>query len=175
MRNQALLLLFLPWLGCARQSALQLSRDDEAIVADGALTVVFPVTARAAASWTAPGKATSSGFPFYNWRFGVSGSHGFAAIASVDGASPDAANARGSLEAVVKRLSLRQCDSGGHILMCPKTIEGSVRAADNRVIITVRDVAIIAALLRERPAYMWRSIFLPDAFVGDSVRIRYAP
>jgi hypothetical protein len=176
MRRQALLVLFLPWISCARHPSVYPDVNAGAVVTNRALIVIFPVAPRPAAAWTAPGQHTASGFPYYDWRFGVSGVNGFTAIASVDKESPDAANARGSLEAVVKHLALRQCGPGGHILQCPRTIAGSVQAKDNSVVVTVHDTAIVELLRRERPQYMWRSVFLPDAFIGpDSTRIRYAP
>jgi hypothetical protein len=174
MRRRALLVLFLPWLSCARQPAVLVGPDGDALVANDALVVVFPIPPRPATAWTAPGHGTASGFPYYNWRFGVDGEHAFTPIAGVDKESPDAANARGSLEAVVKHLSLRRCGPGGHILSCPQTIAGSVRASGNSVVVTVRDTAIVGMLWRERPTILWRSTFLPDAFIGiDKTRVRY--
>jgi hypothetical protein len=176
MRRRILLVLFLPWLGCFRQSPVRVGPAGDAVLTEHALVVGFPVPAGPPAAWTAPGHNTASGFPYYDWRFGVDGVNGFTAVAGVDKESPDAANARGSLAAIVKHLSLRRCGPGGHILECPWAIAGSVQAGDNSVIVTVRDSAIVARLWRDRPEYIWRSTFLPDTFIGvDRTRIRYAP
>jgi hypothetical protein len=51
-----------------------------------------------------------------------------------------------------------------------------VTAIDARIAVTLRDSAILRQLTDTRPAFLWRSIFLPDTILAmDSVRIVYNP
>jgi catechol 2,3-dioxygenase-like lactoylglutathione lyase family enzyme len=186
-RERGVTIAYGPYPASATQRANAIIRDnagnliqifgrasDQAIVAGDSLTVIFPITARPAAAWTSPGNGPTRGSSYYQWRFGTNGSSGFVAGASVDPGDPDAANARGSLEAVVKHLTLRKCEPQGHILVCAQPIAGSVRTAEDRVIVTVLDPAIVRLLLNERAPYLWRTMVLPDTIIGpDSVRVHY--
>ena len=172
LRSCYLAVVLFAILSCVRTRPPAMD-DAEAVVTRGRFTLAFPATPRGAVQWV---RATRTLHPgYYNWRFGVSGSGAFSAAAIVNVDTPDAANAHGSLEAVITRSVLRRCAPPNHILVCATPLAGRSTVKDSRVIIDVQDSALVSLLQRERPRFVWRVIFLPDTILPvDSVRIRYA-
>jgi hypothetical protein len=166
-----LLLLLVFSAACRATVAAAHDPSPQATVSRSELIVVFPLTDRPAAAWPAPD--VNSRFHYYEWRFGVGGVNGFTASASADESDPEAVDAHGSLAAVVRRAALRQCVPGGHILVCSQPIAGTVTDSGGHAVVTVREPSIVAGLWRDEPAYLWRTVFLPDTGLNDSVRLSY--
>jgi hypothetical protein len=145
----------------------------EALVRGDRLVVTFPAIRSGTTTWPAP----SNAFPgYYDWRFGVAGPTGFSVATGVHATDPGAGDARGSVTAVVQRLRMRRCESGGHILTCAWATPGDATVSGDRIIVTLRDSSVVARLHAHRPAFLWRSIFLADTILGmDSVRLVYQP
>jgi hypothetical protein len=171
IRQVAFLVVLL--CGCVGPRHSSESAFAEALVQPDRLIVTFPAIPPGTTNWPAP----STGSPgFYDWRFGVSGPSGFTGSAGILTGDATASEAHGSMVAVARRLSLRRCESGGHILTCAWAIPGNVEAIDDRLVVTLRDSSILARLNAHRPAFLWRSIFLVDRIMGvDSVPLVYRP
>lgn len=150
------------------------SPESDAVLAADRLVVGFEAIPLAASKWPAPSVASVPGY--YDWRFGVSGSSGFTASAGIGARETGAAEARGSLADVARQLRLHRCTPGGHILTCADTLFGTIAIANNRLVVTVRDPALVADLRGARPRYLWRAVFLADTILRlDSVPLTYRP
>ena len=170
--RRTLSLLILGALGACRTGD-QLPPGADALVTRRQVTVAFP------AEWPVrePTDSTRSDLRgSYNWKFRVAGPTGFIVILSLGhDTAPTSAQLR-SLKAAMRGASLRMCElPGGVMADCRRGVDGNGHVmAGERVVMVVRDTALVRRLLRERPSYLWRSVQWPDTvMLLDSVPITY--
>jgi hypothetical protein len=140
----------------------------EARATPRALEVWFPRPAAAGLTWPAAGPEAHC-----EWRFGVRGPGG---VTLSSGAARTArAPRRGSARAARAGRGTQPVP-GGHALVCAERLAGAGRVEGGRVVVAVRDTALVRLLWARRLPFVWRSVFLPGGrFTTDSVRIEYGP
>jgi hypothetical protein len=143
---------------CARQSAAPPRPDPAAVTRDAAL-IVLPL-ADSAAAWARAGLA-------FHWRI-VAGS----AILSLD---VPARSPGQPLGAALQAAAPTRCEPG-YILVCGRRLAGGARLKGGELTLTIRDSALVAALRRQAPAVVSRSVWQGTRpVVADSVPLTVLP
>ena len=112
----------------------------------------------------------------YGWTLrsdAIDRSHSLALIVTVEG---DSARTFASLAAVLAEASVVRCDNQGMIEICAAPVIGAAHVERGRVVLAVRDSALIADLLGLRPLSVRLSRDGVSGTVSweDSVRVQYA-
>ena len=80
-----------------------------------------------------------------------------------------------SLGAAVQGAAVALCEPG-YILVCGRRLAGDARLKAGQVTLTIRDRALVAALHRQRPAVVSRSLWQGVRRVmGDSASLTFVP
>jgi hypothetical protein len=143
-----------------------------AIVRAHDATFVFPRIAATDTAW--PERNDVMLGLSYQWGVGIDGpqplSFGFYLDPDEHGLQP----AIRSLRHLTEIGQVRQCRFGGHFWTCAWQIAGQATADRGRLVLQIRDSAIVSALRQSRPSkatlYVWR---LDESLARDSIPIQY--
>ena len=144
----------------------------DALVTPRQISVAFPVDESRLAS---PYDSLDRSVDYYDWTFGVPGPTGFVAILALGHDAPPTPDQLKSPKTRLRAATLRICDPmTGHTIECGRRPDAAGRVIGGRVVVVVRDTTLVKALLRERPAYLWRSVKRPGRWVvRDTIRVTY--
>lgn len=179
MHTRVLFAVLLAITACAartrmpRGSSIELpTSGPAAVVRPHDATFVFPHIAATDTAW-AERKDVMFGLS-YQWGIGIDGSQplsfGFYLFPDEHGFQP----AVKSLSHLTEIGQVRQCRFGGHFWTCAWQIDGQAAVNRGRLVLQIRDSAIVNALGRSRPSsvtlYVWR---LDESLARDSIPVQY--